>query len=221
LAEASGIRILHIFEDEWLQRGAAVKSLIAQALGVQATRKVFARRCRVSEVSAVVAGEFYETYHIQGATTSSRFLGLYLGEELLAVLGVAFRGTKRGSRAGGFIAEITRYATSCHLLGGFSKLLKAFSVRNPTIKRLVTFSDDRVFTGKMYSTVGFTCVAKLRPDYFYVKNGRRVHKSNLQKSRVRSSGLLYDATMTEFQLAEMNGYHRVYDCGKTRWEMQI
>jgi hypothetical protein len=221
LAADSGVRILHIFEDEWLNRRKAVESLIIQAVGIGTFERVFARCCTVSVVPTSVANSFFNLHHVQGATASSYYWGLDFAGKLLAVIGIAFRETCRGSQTSSETIEITRYATSCQVVGGFSKLLSAVLKQNPSTVKVVTFSDDRLFTGKMYASIGFKPVAKLRPDYFYVKNGRRVHKCKLQKSRIKSSGLVYQEGMTELQLTELNGYHRVYDCGKTRWELQI
>lgn len=218
---ASGFRTIHIFEDEWVERQEAVKALLRNSLGLSC-QKVFARKTKLVEVSAQTATKFLEANHIQGATSSSLYLGLSYHDELVAVLGYALRASGRGQKNSKTDAEITRYATSVKVSGGFTKLLRGLTLKEPKLTKLYTFSDVRAFTGKMYEIAGFTKVAVLPVDYFYVRYGKRQHKCTLQKSAFKKNPkLLYDPTLTERELAELNNFYRVYDCGKLKWELLI
>jgi hypothetical protein len=64
--------------------------------------------------------------------------------------------------------------------------------------------------------MGFTKEHNVQPDYYWVKDGVRHHKSALRKTaEERLTGL------TEKQLREAQGYKQVFDLGKTKWSMQL
>lgn len=217
----AGFRTVHIFEDEWELRPEAVKSLISMSLGLN-TYKVYARQCEIKAITYQQGVEFLEKYHIQGKTSASQHLGLYFKEDLIAVLAYAFRASGRGKRLSTESMEITRFASSRQVLGGFSKMLSYLQKTTPELRSIYTFSDTRVFTGQTYKTCGFKQVAELKPDYFYVKAGKRQHKATLQKSNFKvNPKLLFEEGMTEAQLARLNNFFRVYDCGKVKWEKTL
>jgi hypothetical protein len=50
LCEQKGIRLIHIFEDEWLNKQDIVKSRLKNILGLT-ENKVYGRKCQVKEIS--------------------------------------------------------------------------------------------------------------------------------------------------------------------------
>ena len=63
---------------------------------------------------------------------------------------------------------------------------------------------------------------ELSPDYKYVIDGHRKHKFGYRLKRFQSDpGILYREGYTETQLAALNGLERVWDCGKTRYVMDL
>lgn len=221
LGLAQGVRTIHIYEDEWVARQVAVKSLITRLL-LPVTSKVSARATALKKLGYNEAAKFLEANHIQGATQGSLYLGLEYCGEVVAVLGYATRESGRGKVNSLTEAEITRYATSTQVVGGFSRLLAGLKALQPTLISVYTFSDVRVFTGAMYAVTGFTNVATLAPDYFYVRSGKRQRKATLQKSSIKKNPkLLYADNLTERELATLNGFYRLYDCGKLKWAKQL
>ena len=63
LCEQQDIRLVHVFENEWLQKQDIVKSRIRDMLGMH-DRTVYARKCEVREVSKQESREFQEKNHI-------------------------------------------------------------------------------------------------------------------------------------------------------------
>jgi predicted acetyltransferase len=95
--------------------------------------------------------------------------------------------------------------------GIWSKLLKTF-VREHRPVSIVSFSDNRLFSGGVYEKIGFSYDGEVPPDYYWVKGQRRFHKSGLRKKgEEKQSGL------TEAQLREAQGYRKIWDLGKKRW----
>ena len=49
LCEEKGIRLIHVFEDDWRFKQNIVKSMIKSSLGIY-DRKIFARKCEIKNI---------------------------------------------------------------------------------------------------------------------------------------------------------------------------
>lgn len=214
LAEAAGIRLIQVYEDEWSTKKEAVKMVIRNALNIGGDR-VMARKCRIVDVDKSVAKEFLDLNHVQGACRARLFIGLEFDGKLVAVM--AFNGAVSGR--GGYSAgtwELARYATSCTVAGGASRLLAEFDRRHPEAP-LVSYVDHRYFVGGMYATLGFTKV-RTQVDYEYLFRKKRCHKSTLKKSNLKKLlGDRYDDALTERVMADMLGAKRILNAGRTTY----
>ena len=77
--------------------------------------------------------------------------------------------------------------------------------------KLVTFSDNRLFSGNVYEKMGFDLERKVAKDYYWMKDGVRHHKSTLRKT----------GSETETVQRESEGYEKVWDIGKKKWSLVI
>lgn len=204
-AAKAGVNLIFIWEDDWLERRSIVENLIKHKLGISESNPVGARKCSVVDVDKETASLFLETNHIQGSVPCSIIKGLRFEGDLVALAG--FRKHKEG-------LELTRYATSRLVQGGFSKLISSLEYNG----RIVSFASEDISNGDLYTANGWTETEFLQPDYMYVVNGRRVHKFNYRKARFESDPkLLFEPGLTERELAELNGLLRVYDSGKRKF----
>lgn len=208
-AHEAGWRLLYIWEGDDPE---IVREMVAHKLGHSQKPRLGARKLTVAPVSKDESQHFLDKHHIQGAVPGSVRLGLYHADTLVALM--VFR---RRSEEG--VYELARYATDGIISGGFTKLLKAFQ-RGYSPVRIVSFSDNGVSDGGVYEQAGFVATAELPPDYSYWTNGRKYHKFNYRKNRFRrDASLKYEEGLTERELADLNNLYRVYDAGKTRWEL--
>lgn len=213
-ARAAGLQLLQVWEDEWRDKPELVKRLLAHKLGVSQEPLIGARSTLVETITLSETRDFMNEYHLQGHANGSYYLGLR--EKKTNQLVTAMVLTKRISTSG-LTLEIARYATSCRVPGGFTKLLKHVE-RELQPSRLVTFADHCISDGGLYEANGFTAEKILKPDYRYFVNLGRVHKFGYRLKRFRTDpNLLWKEGLTETQLAQLNGLHRIYDAGKTRW----
>lgn len=212
--ELIGITLIQIFEDEWLYRNTQVKQKIASLLGVDKRDTVYARSCVVVDITPKQAYEFLETNHIQGKTKSSIRYGLEHDGELVAVMTFG-----KGSSPFAKYMELSRYATSKRVVGGFSKLMKHFWLMNRDVDKLVSFADKRYSTGNMYFQNGWTLVNTLAPNYTYLVNGKRVRKERFMRRHLANIFDNYDESLTEEQNCTNNGVYRIYDCGLLKCEI--
>lgn len=203
-----GVRIVEVWEDDWRDRQEIVKKMIARKLGVSQEERVNARSLAVTSLSKHEACKFLEGNHIQGFTPGSFYLALR-DHQVRAVL----VGKKRGSG----VYEISRYASSAIVRGGFTRLMNNAERLYP-VTQWVTFADRSVSDGGLYENLGFEKDGELEPDYAYLVGRSRVHKFNYRKSRFKSDPKLkYESGLTEKELAELNNIPRVWDSGKVRY----
>jgi hypothetical protein len=223
-AAAEGIRIVHVYADEWNFRQHVVEAMIKRMLGV-VSDKVYARKCSVELVSERDASAFLEDTHIQGAVGAAcSYYGLTNDEKLVAVMAFSRVSSIRGTEDDGETVELRRFATCKNVVGGASKLLAAFLRGNPNVKRVISYSDNRMFAGGMYEAIGFRKESVSEPSYSYVNSSVPWREGKHRFTRSRMVGrkeFKFDPTLSERENCEANGWYRIYDCGKTKWVYEV
>jgi hypothetical protein len=217
LATANGYRFIMFSDLEWNNKSDIIKRSILRRVGASRESSIGARSLSLKSSTAAEARLLLDKHHIQGYANASHWFGLYEGTQLVAVAGFTMKTTGRGRSAHSTEAELIRYCTSKNVVGGCSKLIaKAHKELNFTT--LNTFSDNRFFEGGVYRACGFVEARKIAPSYNYSKQGKIINKASLQKTAFACNPkMLYDPTLTERELAELNGFKRIYDAGKTLW----
>lgn len=212
-----GIRLITVFEDEWIHKKDIVKSRLKNLLGAQ-TYKIHARKCVVEEIDTKRARNFIEKYHIQGYVGSFLKLGLFHEDELVAVMTFSKASRAKGNRHHD-IVELSRYCASTKVVGGAGKLFKHFTkspqARNFT--KVISYADLRWNTGDMYTKIGFEQGGRSGPNYWYFVPGgtKRTHRF---KYRKRSTDV---QTISEWENRKQEGLNRIWDCGNLRFTYTI
>lgn len=218
--KALGIDLIRVFEDEWQCRGKQVRALLENRVG-RSTETLFARECTKAEATNEQARQFYEENHIQGWDRAGNYAGLLYKGKLVAVMAFTKTLSERGTTEEDKW-ELARFASSVRVIGAASRLFKAL-LETTGARTVVSYSDDRLFTGKMYTSLGFVIDSKVPPSYTYWRNGmkKRLHKSHFRHSKLPYIlGDKYNPNLTERQNCEAAGYYQVYDCGLTKWIWQ-
>ena len=205
LCEAKGIQLIHIFEDEWVQKNDIVKSRICGMLGNN--ERVFARLCECRNISSKDAKNFLLLNHVQGACKSKYCYGLFHNEELISVM------TFGASRFKNNEFELLRFCSKkfMNVIGGASKLFKHFLIEHPEVTEVISYADRRWSRGKVYEKLGMHLSKKTPPSYFYFKQMTRENRMKFQKHKLVSLG--HSPNETEKQIMSELGYLRIFDCG--------
>lgn len=163
--DEKGIRLIHVFEDEWIEKRRIVESRLKNLLGVY-DKTVFARKCEIKDVTLREAELFQNSSHIQGTVRSKARLGLYFENELIALMTF---GKCRFDKKHEW--EMLRFCCKLgyHIPGAAGKLLKHFE-KTYRPKSLVSYADRRWSTGNLYKALGFMFVRNSSPNYWYVSN---------------------------------------------------
>ena len=222
-----GIKLIQIFEDEWLEHKEIVLSKIKHLLKENVDLpKVFARKCVIKEIDKNMSKDFLEKNHIQGFSPSTVYIGGFYQNELISVMTFKKENKEENNRNW----ELTRFATDInkHCIGIGGKIFSYF-IQNYGPDYIKSFADRRWTLDKdnnLYTKLGFKLDNILKPDYRYFCQKeygfQRVHKFNFRKhtllKRYPDSGLTED--MTEYEMTQKLGFYRIWDCGlfKYVWE---
>jgi hypothetical protein len=201
--EERGIHIFHIWEDDFDEKEEIIKSQIQNLLGK--SQKIGARKCEVKEFNdiSLIKG-FLNKNHIQGWVNSSVKIGLFFNSELVSLMTFdKFEGRKKMKEDEW---NLNRFCNKSgfSVVGGASKLLNFFiETYNP--KRIISYSDKDWSRGNLYEMLGFKKVNESNPDYKYLVDFKRIHKSNFKKS-------ITGISESNLELP------KIWDCGKVKWE---
>ncbi len=210
LAIKQNIKLIHVSSFQFKEKNNIVHSIIKQNLHLFA-RKLFARKCIVQEIDSKTSNEFLIQNHIQGKANSSVKLGLFYNDELVEVMTF---GKPRMSNK--FEWELIRLASKLDtvIIGGANKIFSFFiNTYKPT--SIISYCDRSLFTGNIYSKLGFTFSHNTQPGYYYVKDGQLLHRQLFQKHLLKDKLNVFDNTKTEWENMFANGYNRYYDSGNS------
>ena len=206
----AGLRLVSVFEDEWLERSDLIKAKILNLCG-QSIRGCGARKLQIARIPNKDAHEFVQQHHIQGRTGySTSSYGAFHNGRLVAAM-------QFNKQRSSMDIELIRYCTDGKVYPGiFSRLLK-HAITSEHMTKVVSFADRRFSEGDVYARNGFTLQTVTKPDYRYVKRTQTYHKSNFTKKRIQEKFGLDMTAITESQAMRELGYLRIYDCGKLKY----
>ena len=196
------IDFIHIFEDEWISKQEIVKSLLKSKMNV--SNNVDLGKCLIKEITQEEAFEFLNENSLVSIKEGLVYLGLQLDCELVALLSIGL--------SSDYEYEILDY---CELLdnevpGGLMKLFYNFiELCNPL--SVIVNADLRFGRFNIYSRSGFYFKETTEPNFYYMKNGKRL----------KSEELIFkenDNELSEWKNAQLNGYDRIWDSGNITYE---
>lgn len=222
LCQLNSIRLIHIFEDEWMNKSDIVKNKLSSILN-NLGNKILTRKCVVKEIDSKIKNEFLNNNHIQGEDKSSVSLGAFYNNELVSVMTFCKERLALGNKKNNDdIFELSRYVINVNSSSIFNKLLSYF-IKNYNPKKIITYADRRWSTfNNIYSRNGFNLVGTTHPNYWYMKNYLiREHRFNYRKNILPSKLQVFDNELTEWENMQLNGYDRIWDCGNLKYELII
>jgi predicted nuclease of predicted toxin-antitoxin system len=142
-----GVRLIHIFEDEWFDKQSACKNLINNGL-----KKWFLRLkssdCVFKTVLNDDAKAFFQLTHLDNEQESEKFYGLFQSEQLKMCIGINLKQNN--------ILEITKISSdsSVFIENGFDKLIKGLQAIYSDYD-IVSNVDLRYEDGSNFEKFGF------------------------------------------------------------------
>jgi len=207
--EERGIRIVHIWEDDWDYKCDIIKSQISNLIGI--SNKIYARNCNLVEIDSSKCKLFLDENHIQGNVRSMIRYGLLHKGELVSVM--TFDKSEGRKKMGDSEWNINRFCNvkNFSVIGGASKIFKFFLKKNLP-SRVISYADKDWSVGDLYYKLGFEKVSDIKQDYKYIIDSKRVHKSRFRKSNLKTN-------LSESKFMKSIGINKIYDCGKIKFEI--
>ena len=208
LANTKNIRLIHIFEYEWLNNKDKILNYLKQQLDIDQTT-IYARNCELREISNTVANEFLNLYHLQDGVYSESAYGLFHNNTLVEVMTF---GRPRFNTL--YDTELLRLCTKSgyKVIGGASKLFKYY-VETHKNETIISYCNLAKFTGNVYSSIGMTYKGTTNPNYVYVapNNTKILSRYSCRKDILVKQG--FNESLTEAEIMRQRGFNKIYDCG--------
>jgi hypothetical protein len=215
LANKHGIKLYHIFSDEWINNPEIVTKKIKHILKLS-DNKIYARNCVIKEIDSKEKEDFLNKNHIQGGDKSKYKLGALYNDELVAVMTFSELRNVLGSKKEDGVYELVRFSSK-NVVGIASKMLKYF-IKKYNPKKIISYADKRwTSSDNVYEKIGFKLVSETKPNYWYIMgDSKRYHRYNFRKDLLVKQG--YDKNKTEKEIMTDKGYLFVWDCGNYKYE---
>lgn len=211
LCNKKNIRLIHIFEDEWIYSKEIVKSRIKSILGLE-LKRISASKCKIHEITSKECKQFLTDNHIQGACQSLHQYGLFYKDEMVSVMCFGHLRKNLNNKGGENDYELLRFCNKLNtkVIGGASKLLTHF-IRDYKPETILSFADRRWSNGDLYEKLGFKWIRDSKPSYFYIVNNKRENRFKYRKSELVKQG--FDKDLSEHNIMKNRHIYRIYDCG--------
>jgi len=208
-----GIRLIQIFENEWINKQDIVKSLIKNNLKLN--KVIYARECSTKILSEIESKMFLEINHLAGYTPARLHIGLIHKNSIVAI---ASFGKPRYKTSEEW--ELIRFCSLCDItvVGGFDKILSFFE-KNTNPKSIVSYIDLRYFDGHGYINNGFSQESITSPNYFYFHPNKTMElfsRIAFQKHKLKDKLKVFDPSLSESENMYLNGYLKIYDAGNLK-----
>lgn len=163
-----GIQLLHIYEDEWMEKTEIVKGIIKSKLDVF-EKIINTSECTLKEVSENEYKEFLKENYIYGYRQAAIKLGLYKENELVFCVGIENE-------------EIVVICSKLDvkIVDGLKPIIEKYE-----FKKLYMYIDLRFEND--FKQLGFKRVSQLAPDYFFIVNKERLTRNEFQERQLNES----------------------------------
>ena len=202
LCKEKGVHLIHIFENDWKINKSIVKSILSNFINNSNNTRIFARKCNIQRIDNFsYVNDFLIDNHLLGKVqTYSHCYGLFHNNELVSLM--TFKLLSKSTNQ----YELSRYSVKKNyiVIGGAEKLFKHF-LDNVDYSSIITYNDNSIFKGEIYSKLGFQYIRTNAPNYrFFDKHNYNV----ISKQSIRKYKLGYKK-----EIEKQLGYVRIYNAG--------
>ena len=208
----SGIQLIHLWDTSSYKKNL---DIIKTKLGLN--RKIYARKTSLKRIPQKDANDFYDENHLKGSGGSGFSYGLFLENELIASM--SFRPKSKQE------IELTRFASKngIQVVGGFSKLLKAFERENTQYTKIISFAYRDICPipeNSVYAKTGFTLLPGCSPMMFYYdrRTEKALNRQQFMKYKLASKWEDFDPSLTEKENCERHELYQCFDSGIWKFE---
>lgn len=212
--EEKGIRLVHIFEDEWLANCKLCKSKLAKLLCPDQIKHIDGGQCYVDKhINALAKHRMLCKYSFDGDDGSSVQYGLKHNGHLVAMM--TFSKTRNNKQ---YEWQVLNYieVNSFIVDNGFKTLLSCFIDDFSPASIAMYASRDWTSKEDFIDTLDYVSIKK--PRLFWAYGNCRIKGSSITSVNAHSFLQEYDSTKSFLENMNSNGYWRIYDSGTILFE---
>ena len=214
------IRLISIFEDEWILNRKIVEARLLHKLKKQPV-SIGARSLVIKKITQIISDKFLSQYHLSGPARATLHYGAFdKNDNIRAVMSFS-RHRKLHKPLIDYDWEMVRFSTDLsHIPGIASKLFSKF-VKDINPISVLSYADLRYSEGDYLANLGFTRYEDTGAGYWYFSlcnpEFKRFHRLFFTKKEFLKKYPALDPTLTEYEMARNAGFERIWDCGNARW----
>jgi len=192
------IQLIHIYEDDWINKKDIMKSIILSTLNIYATI-LQSEECEVKEISFSESINFLKCNYIHVDINSNLNIGLFYNNELVSLLFLNDN-------------EILGYSVKINynIINGLSKLFTYYINKYNPIYTIIYINRDNS-NCLLYNKLGFQLDNIIDSDYSYIVNDIKVSKKYYNKEILINNG--YNKDKTEHEIMTERKIYRIYNSG--------
>lgn len=211
LCQQKNIKLLHIFENEWLFKKDVVKNEIRKNLNIY-TSKVDEKDCMIQLIKANVARQFFCKNSIENYVNSCINIALTYKGEIISVMSFC-----KSRYDNTYEWELTRAANKIDyvVVNGFTRMFDYF-IQLVKPHSIVSYSNLRYFNGEIQKYLGFNLINNTAPMKWIARSD--VHQlipyQSISKSYAIQHLKTYDDTKSLIENLYDNRWYVLSDCGR-------
>jgi len=212
LCEAQGIRLIHIFEDEWRDQQQKCKDTLLHLMN-RSKKGVYARNTTIREINWPTARKFLNQYHLLNAgSCGNKRIGAYDNNDNL--IGVMVFGQTNNEHGDSSVVELKRFVTNKKNNPGLGSKMFKHAIRTFGYNEIIAYVDRRWFTGLVKQHIGFVRVGYTKPALWWTDYTNRQHRRFISKKDLVAKG--HPAHLSKSKILESIGYDTIWDSGKVK-----
>ena len=179
---SKNIRLIHIFENEWIYNKELVKSRLIHIL--QKTKnKINARNCHIKIITNNELINFCDNNYLGFYNLNNEInLGLFYQNKLISIMSF-------NKENNNYILSNYCNKSNTHINGGLFKLLKYFEkTYKPNILKIIlnrNWNNDNIFKNN-----GFKIINETLPNFYYIDRDKLILIDNFNLNKIYDSGNL-------------------------------
>ena len=211
LCEEKGIRLIHIFEDEWFNMKQQCKDTLKHFLG-KSEKGDYARHCTIREISWQQAKQFLNEYHLLGAGASGNYrIGAFNKQNDL--IGVMVFGKQNNENSNGEV-ELRRFVTNKKNNPGVGSKMFKYAINQKHYTTVIAFVDRRWFTGLVKDHIGFEKVDETPPALWWTDGYKRLNRRYFSKNKMQK--ITNNVNDSKHNIIRSLGFYQIWDSGKLK-----
>lgn len=207
-----GIKVYHLWEDISKEKA---ENIIKAKLGI--LPKIYARNCKIVELSKKESDKFFDKYHSHGTVPACYRVALIKDKDILSVISLR---RNKGNM------EIARYASKANIVGGFRKLLNKCIeyTRINKCNKIISYCDrdltpdyhDSVYYRNKFNFIGDMGVI----NRFYNLNTKEI-ESRQKYQDIKKVFPGYDKSISVNEFLISKNILPFYNSGNWKFELEV